>query len=45
VRFGAWHWLHERLPAPVLGAGYAVCLCTAMLLAPDGGTTFIYFQF
>jgi alginate O-acetyltransferase complex protein AlgI len=29
----------------VLGMGYAVCLCAAMLLAPDTGTTFIYFQF
>ena len=45
VRFGAWDWLRERLPSPVLGFGYAVCLCAAMLLAPDQGTTFIYFQF
>jgi alginate O-acetyltransferase complex protein AlgI len=45
VRSGVWPWLYERLPAPVLGMGYAVCLCAAMLLAPDTGTTFIYFQF
>ncbi len=45
VRSGAWQWLYPRLPAPVLGVGYAVCLCAAMLLAPDTGTTFIYFQF
>jgi len=45
VRSGVWSWLYERLPAPVLGMGYAVCLCAAMLLAPDTGTTFIYFQF
>jgi D-alanyl-lipoteichoic acid acyltransferase DltB (MBOAT superfamily) len=45
VRSGVWQRIHARIPAPVLGAGYAVCLCLAMLLAPDTGTTFIYFQF
>ncbi len=45
VRLGIWERIYARLPAPVLGTGYAVCLCTAMLLAPDAGTTFIYFQF
>jgi D-alanyl-lipoteichoic acid acyltransferase DltB (MBOAT superfamily) len=45
VRSGAWAKLYPKLPAPVLGMGYAVCLCTAMLLAPDAGTTFIYFTF
>jgi alginate O-acetyltransferase complex protein AlgI len=45
VRFGVWKWLSVRLPAPVVGFGYAVCLCMAMLLAPDTSTTFIYFQF
>jgi alginate O-acetyltransferase complex protein AlgI len=45
VRSGAWRRISENLPAPVLGIGYAVCLCLAMLLAPDTGTTFIYFQF
>jgi alginate O-acetyltransferase complex protein AlgI len=45
VRSGAWTRIHARLPAPVLGMGYAVCLCAALLLAPDAGTTFIYFQF
>ncbi len=45
VRSGAWSRLYARLPAPVLGTGYAFCLCTALLLAPDAGTTFIYFQF
>jgi alginate O-acetyltransferase complex protein AlgI len=44
VRSGAWQRIHARLPAPILGAGYAACLCLAMLLAPDTGTTFIYFQ-
>jgi hypothetical protein len=45
VRSGAWQRIHVRLPAPVLGVGYAVCLCVAMLLAPDGENRFIYFQF
>lgn len=45
VRSGAWAWVYQRLPAPVLGTGYAVCLCAALVLAPDNGTTFIYFQF
>ena len=45
VRSGVWQRIYPRLPAPVLGTGYAVCLCIAMLLAPDSGTTFIYFQF
>src|SRR5262249_16238735 len=33
VRSGAWTWIQNRLPAPMLGTGYAVCLCLAMLLA------------
>ncbi len=45
VRSGAWERIYRSLPAPILGVGYAVCLCVAMLLAPDAGTTFIYFQF
>ncbi len=45
VRSGAWAKIYPRLPAPVLGVGYAVCLCAALVLAPDNGTTFIYFQF
>ncbi len=45
VRFGLWQRWSERLPSPVLGAGYAVCACAAMLLAPAQGTSFIYFQF
>lgn len=42
---GAWQWLYARFPAPVLGIGYAICLSTAMVLAPDSSTPFIYFQF
>ncbi len=45
VRSGAWQWIYARFPAPILGIGYALCLCVAMLLAPDSGTNFIYFQF
>ncbi len=45
VRSGVWAKVYPRLPAPVLGTGYAVCLCAALVLAPDNGTTFIYFQF
>jgi alginate O-acetyltransferase complex protein AlgI len=45
VSRGLWQRVHAALPAPVLGVGYAICLCAALLLAPDNGTTFIYFQF
>ena len=45
VRSGLWAKVYPRLPAPVLGVGYALCLCVALVLAPDNGTTFIYFQF
>jgi alginate O-acetyltransferase complex protein AlgI len=37
--------LGERLPAPVVGFGYAAMVVVAMLLAPDAGKAFIYFQF
>ncbi len=42
---GVWKRLVVRLPAPVLGFGYAVVLTLAMVLAPDAGKAFIYFQF
>lgn len=45
VKRGWWQQVYARLPAPVLGVGYAVCLCAAMVLAPDSGSSFIYFQF
>ena len=45
VSRGVWQRVYDRLPAPVLGAGYAVCLCAAMVLAPDSGSSFIYFNF
>jgi alginate O-acetyltransferase complex protein AlgI len=40
-----WQQLAARLPAPVLGFGYAVVLTAALVLAPDAGKAFIYFQF
>jgi alginate O-acetyltransferase complex protein AlgI len=42
---GVWKRLVVRLPAPVLGFGYAFVLTLAMVLAPDAGKAFIYFQF
>jgi alginate O-acetyltransferase complex protein AlgI len=40
-----WKRSADRLPAPVLGAGYAVVLALVLLLNPDTGRAFIYFQF
>jgi len=45
VRSGAWKRLYPQIPPPVLGVGYALCLCVSMLLAPATGSSFIYFQF
>jgi alginate O-acetyltransferase complex protein AlgI len=42
---GIWKNLAVRAPAPVMGFGYAVVLTLAMVLAPDSGKAFIYFQF
>jgi alginate O-acetyltransferase complex protein AlgI len=42
---GLWKRLVIRLPAPVLGCGYAAALSLALLLAPGTTKTFIYFQF
>jgi hypothetical protein len=42
---GRWRRWAERLPAPVLGGAYAVALNLTLLLTPDSGKTFIYFQF
>jgi alginate O-acetyltransferase complex protein AlgI len=35
----------NRLPAPALGFSYAIILTLALLLSPDTGKAFIYFQF
>lgn len=40
-----WPEIQKRLPAPVLGLGYAAAVCVALLLAPPAGKAFIYFQF
>ncbi len=45
VQRGLWKPLLARLPSPVLGASYAVILAISLLLAPNGGKAFIYFQF
>jgi alginate O-acetyltransferase complex protein AlgI len=42
---GLWKRLWRRLPAPALGFGYAAMLTLALVLAPDTGQAFIYFQF
>jgi alginate O-acetyltransferase complex protein AlgI len=42
---GSWKKIAVRLPAPLLGFGYATVLSLALLLAPDSGKSFIYFQF
>ncbi len=45
-RAGLWKSAVGRLPAPVLGAGYAAAMVLALLLMPDGSDrVFIYFQF
>ena len=40
-----WPRLAEVLPSPVRGLGYAAAITAALLLAPDAGQAFIYFQF
>jgi alginate O-acetyltransferase complex protein AlgI len=45
ARSGLWQRAVVRLPAPVLGFGYAAACTLALVLAPDAGKAFIYFQF
>jgi alginate O-acetyltransferase complex protein AlgI len=40
-----WRKVADRLPAPVLGLAYALILTLCMVLAPQTGKPFIYFQF
>jgi alginate O-acetyltransferase complex protein AlgI len=40
-----WRRLLGVMPAPVRGFSYAVAVSVALLLAPDAGTAFLYFQF
>jgi alginate O-acetyltransferase complex protein AlgI len=42
---GWWKRMAVRLPAPVMGFGYAAVLTLALVLTPDQGRSFIYFQF
>jgi alginate O-acetyltransferase complex protein AlgI len=52
VALGHWLGANDRwrrvvgaLPAPALGVGYALLLMLALVLAPNNGQAFIYFQF
>jgi alginate O-acetyltransferase complex protein AlgI len=45
---GCWPRFREltaRLPSPLLGSGYCLMLLASLLLAPQSGAAFIYFQF
>jgi alginate O-acetyltransferase complex protein AlgI len=42
---GLWQRWSPRVPAPIMGLGYATLLTLALVLAPTGGQAFIYFQF
>ncbi len=42
---GGWPRLAVRLPAPLLGCGYAAVLTLALVVSPHIGKAFIYFQF
>jgi alginate O-acetyltransferase complex protein AlgI len=42
---GFWRRLADRLPAPVLGAAYAVLATATLALTPETAQVFIYFQF
>jgi alginate O-acetyltransferase complex protein AlgI len=42
---GVWKRLAIRAPEPVLGCAYAALAILSLVLAPDSGKAFIYFQF
>jgi alginate O-acetyltransferase complex protein AlgI len=42
---GGWKRVEARLPAPMVGFGYATVLMIALLLAPSSIKPFVYFQF
>jgi alginate O-acetyltransferase complex protein AlgI len=42
---GWWRRMAPRLPPVALGWGYATVLIMTLILAPEPGKTFIYFQF
>jgi hypothetical protein len=35
----------DRMPGPIVGAGYALVLFLVLLLSPEASKAFIYFQF
>lgn len=45
AHYGIWRKLTVRSPAALLGFGYAAVLALSLVLAPDAGKAFIYFQF
>ena len=44
-RRGLWKRIADRLPAPLLGVGYALVLALCLVCAPITEKPFIYFQF
>jgi hypothetical protein len=44
-RRSLWRNMASRLPAPLMGTGYALLLVLCVLLAPLSEKAFIYFQF
>jgi alginate O-acetyltransferase complex protein AlgI len=45
AHYGIWKQLAVRVPAVLLGFAYASLLTLSLLVAPDAGKAFIYFQF
>ena len=45
AHYGVWKKLAASSPAMLLGFGYAALLTLALVLTPDAGKAFIYFQF
>ena len=45
MRFGLWEELWSRAPAYARGFAYASALSLCLMLSPDAGKAFIYFQF
>jgi alginate O-acetyltransferase complex protein AlgI len=43
--FELWPRWQRKMPAPILGASYALAVTLALMLAPSGSKPFIYFQF
>jgi alginate O-acetyltransferase complex protein AlgI len=40
-----WRKALEAIPATAVGIGYSAAVCAALILAPEAGKAFIYFQF